>query len=141
MKNLDDLVLYRFRVRTADGREAVSRVVATRRPLKARLASAPEQEVLEDGDQPGPMLANPRWSSDAFANGDQATLLVDGPGFEGRMVNFAVERRDGEGWAPLQTLTGKVVEGVAQATLQLEHAAPAEGGAEPEDLRFSCELA
>src|SRR3954468_2864641 len=137
MKTLDDLVLYRFRARTADGREAVSRVVATRRPLKARLASAPEQEVLEDGDQPGPMLANPRWSSDAFANGDQATLLVDGPGLEGRMVNLAVDRRAAAGGAPLQTLPAKVVEAVAQPSLQLEHAAPAEGGAEPEDLRFS----
>src|SRR3954470_2289693 len=89
MQNLDDLVLYRFRVRTADGREAVSRVVATRRPLKAHLASAAEQETLEEGDQPGPMLANPRWSAGAFANGDRATLLVDGPGFEGRTVKFA----------------------------------------------------
>src|SRR5882762_7225384 len=86
MERLDEIALYRFRVRTADGREAVSRVVATRRPVAARLGSEDEMTSLAAEEEHPPMLANPRWSSDSFAHGDRASLQVDAPGLDGRTV-------------------------------------------------------
>jgi hypothetical protein len=127
MERPDQITEYRFRVHTADGKEAVSPVVVTRRPLRG-------QEQL-------PTLANPRWSSQSFAHGDRATLQVDAPGLDGREVRFVVERRDGEQWSAVQTLEAKVANGVAEAQMQLAHPDPSDPAASPADLRFSCELA
>src|SRR5712692_5274515 len=122
MEKLEEITLYRFRVRAADGREAVSEIVASRRVPKAHLANRPE-EVLrpEDEQRAQAMFANPRWSADTFAHGDHATLLVDVPGLDGHTVRFHVEHRSGEEWQPDQTLEAKVENGVAQAQLQLHH--------------------
>ena len=86
------------------------------------------------------MLANPRWSAGAFADGDHGTLLVDAPGLEGRTVRFEIEHRDGEEWKPYEKLEAKVESGIASAQLQLRH--PSSGGkdASAAELRFSCEL-
>jgi len=140
MERLDEIALYRFRVRTADGREAVSRVVATRRPVHARVGAGDEVASLAAEEEHPPMLANPRWSSDRFAHGDLASLQVDAPGLDGRTVRFIVEQRDGDNWARWETVEGKVKGGVAEATLQLSHPDASDAGAEPADLRFSCEL-
>ena len=143
MEKLEEITLYRFHVRTDDGREAVSRIVATRRRLKAHLAGS-EAEVLraEDDEKAQAMLANPRWSSSAFADGDHGTLLIDAPGLDGRTVRFDIERREGDLWKPYaEALTAKVEGGVAEVRLQLHHPAPAEKGADLADLRFSCSLA
>jgi len=141
MERLDQITLYRFRVHTADGQDAVSPVVVTRRPIRGQLASEAELTALSAEQQQPPMLANPRWSSQSFAHGDHATLQVDAPGLDGRTVRFIVERREGEGWAALETLEGTVEGGVAEAALQVAHPDPSNPGAEPADLRFSCELA
>jgi hypothetical protein len=140
MERLDEITLYRFRVRTADGREAVSRVVATRRPVRARLGTEDEITSLAAEEEHPPMLANPRWSSDSFAHGDRASLQVDAAGLDGRTVRFIVEQRDGEDWSELETVEGKVEGGVAEVALQIAHPHASDAGAEPADLRFSCEL-
>ena len=140
METLDRITLYRFRVRAAGGREAVSRVVATRKPMVAHLADEDEQEALEAGRQADRMLANPRWSSDSYEAGDRATLQVDAEGLEGRTVKFVVERRDGEEWVAHETLAAKVANGVAETTLDLSRS-DADPEAAPADYRFSCELA
>jgi hypothetical protein len=141
MEKLEEITLYRFRVRAADGREAVSEIVASRRVPKAYLAGHLE-EVLrpEDEKRAQAMLANPRWSADIFADGDHATLLVDVPGFEGHTVRFHVEHLSGEEWQTHEKLEAKVENGVAQAKLQVRHPAPGEKDAKLADLRFSCEL-
>jgi len=122
MEKPGEITRYRFRVRAPDGREAVSNIVATR---------PGEAEV---------MLANPRWSSGAFADGDHGTLLVDAPGLEGRTVRFEIEHRDGEEWKPYEKLEAKVEDGIASAQLQLRHPSPGSKEASLADLRFSCEL-
>jgi hypothetical protein len=141
MERLEEITLYRFRVRTVDGREAVSRIVATRHTPAAHLAGS-EQEVLraEDEEKAQAMLANPRWSSDTFAHGDHATMLVDAPGLDGRTIRFDVERREGEEWKPFEKVESKVEGDTALARLQLHHPAPGEKDAELADLRFSCAL-
>jgi len=141
MERLEQMILYRFRVHTADGQEAVSPVVVTRRPMRGQLVSEAEFTSLAAEQEQPPMLANPRWSSKAFAHGDGATLQVDAPGLDGRTVRFIVERREGEEWAQVGTVEGMVENGVAEAGLQLEHPNASEAGAEPAELRFSCELA
>ena len=141
MERLDQITLYRFRVHTADGEEAVSPVVVTRRPLRGQLVSEPELSSLEAEQEQPPMLANPRWSSGSFAHGDHGTLQVDAPGLDGRTVRFIVERREGEEWAQVETLEGTVENGVAEAGLQMAHPNASDPAAEPADLRFSCELA
>jgi hypothetical protein len=130
MDKPEEITRYRFRVRAPDGREAVSNVVAIRRGAQVEVLPA-EAEV---------MLANPRWSADAFADGDHGTLLVDAPGLEGRTVRFAVEQRGGEDWKPYEKIEAKVENAVAAARLQLRHPAPGEKDASAADLRFSCEL-
>lgn len=140
MERLEEMALYRFRVRTADGREAVSRIVVTRRPVSARLGSGKEVETLAEEEEHPPMLANLRWSSDLFAHGEPATVSVDAPGLDGRTIRFVVERREGDEWVPLDTLTGRVEEGVARASLQALHPTPDAEDAEPVELRFACEL-
>ena len=141
MERLSKTVLYRCRVRTADGREAVSEVVATHRPVQAQAASEAEVMSLQAEQERPPMLANPRWSSQSFAHGDQATLQVDAPGLDGRTVRFVVEKREGEDWTEVETLEGTVENGIAQAGLQVSHPKPSDAGAEAAELRFSCELA
>jgi demethoxyubiquinone hydroxylase (CLK1/Coq7/Cat5 family) len=138
MEKLEEITLYRFRVRTVDGREAVSQIVATRRVPKAHLAGS-EEEVLsaEDERKARAMLANPRWSAELFADGDHAALLVDAAGLDGRTVRFDVEHRDGEEWRPYEKLEAKVENGVAQARLQLHHH---KRDAALAELRFSCEF-
>jgi hypothetical protein len=126
MEQPEEVTRYRFRVRAPDGREAVSDVVAI----------APRVEVLPAEV----MLANPRWSADAFADGDHGTLMVDAPGLEGRTVRFEIEHRDGEEWKPYEKVEAKVENAVASAQLQLRHPAPGEKEASAADLRFSCEL-
>ena len=136
MEKLEEITLYRFRVRTHDGREAVSKIVATRKALHARLAGEPLSEA------PEPMLANPRWSSKLFAHGDQATMLIDAPGLDGRTLRFLVEQKSADGtWAEYAQAEAKVDDGVAQARLPLHHPKPGERDAAPADLRFACELA
>ena len=138
MENLDEITLYRFRVRTADGREAVSRVVATRRAPKPRLGG--EEEALGEDEMPQAMLANPRWSEDLFAHGDHATMLVDAPGLEGRTVRFHVEHRHKGDWTDYDKVDVKVENGMAAARLQLRHPGAGEANADPADMRFACEL-
>ena len=130
MEKPEESTRYRFRVRAPDGREAVSNIVATRRGPDAHV------EVLSAEV----MLANPRWSADAFADGDHGTLLVDAPGLEGRTVRFEIEHRDGAEWKPYEKLEAKVENGIASAQLQLRHPAPGEKDASAADLRFSCQL-
>jgi len=141
MERLDQITLYRFRVHTADGQEAVSPVVVTRRPMRAQVASEAELTALSAEQERPPMLANPRWSSKSFAHGDHATLQVDAAGLDGRTVRFMVERREGEEWAQVETLEGPVENGVAEVALQMAHPNASDPRAEPADLRFSCELA
>src|SRR4051812_35929671 len=112
MAKPEEITRYRFRVRAPDGREAVSNVVAI------------GGEV---------MLANPRWSADAFADGDPGTLLVDAPGLEGRTVRFEIEQRDGEEWKPYEKLEAKVENAIASARLQLRHPAPGQKDATAAD--------
>ncbi|HTO96113.1 MAG TPA: hypothetical protein VMK66_03630 [Myxococcales bacterium] len=140
MERLGEIALYRFRVRTADGREAVSRIVATRKPVSARLGTGDEVDALKEEAEHPPMLANPRWSNDSFANGEPATLMVDAPGLDGRTVRFVVERLDGEDWVPYDTVESRVEDGVAEGSLQVAHPSPEDGDAEPVELRFTCEL-
>ena len=141
MEKLEEITLYRFRVRTADGREAFSKIVASRRGLKAHLAGRSGEALTDDEElRAQAMLANPRWSAETFAHGDPGTLLVDVPGLDGRTVRFHVEYRNGEDWQPQETLEAKVEDGVAQARLQVQHPAPDKQDAELADLRFSCEL-
>src|SRR5438067_899292 len=121
MEKLDEITLYRFRVRSADGREAVSRIVADRKRPKMRLATAQEterwqaeenrkaaavadEEVLPAEPPPEEMLANPRWSDESFAHGDQAVMMVDAPGLDGRTVRFLVERNQKGEWAKYDTV-------------------------------------
>jgi len=130
MEKPGEITRYRFRVRAPDGREAVSNVVAIAR--SAQVEALPSETEV--------MLANPRWSADAFADGDHGTLLVDAPGLEGRTVRFEIEHRDGEEWKPYEELQATVENGLASARLQLRHPAPGENDASPADLRFSCEL-
>jgi hypothetical protein len=130
MDQPEEIIRYRFRVRAPDGREAVSNVVAIRRGAQVEALPA-------DADV---MLANPRWSADAFADGDQGTLLVDAPGLEGRTVRFEIEQREGEDWKPYEKIEAKVENAIASARLQLRHPAPGEQDAPAADLRFSCEL-
>jgi hypothetical protein len=40
----------------------------------------------------------------------------------------------------LETVEGKVEGGIAEAALQLAHPHASDAGAEPADLRFSCEI-
>jgi hypothetical protein len=140
MERFEEIALYRFRVRTADGREAVSRIVATRKPVSARLGSEDEVNALAAEEEHPPMLANPRWSSESFANGEPATLIVDAPGLDGRTVRFIVERLEGEEWVPFDTVESRVEEGVAEGSVQVAHPSPEAGDAEPVELRFTCEL-
>ena len=142
MENLDDITLYRFSVRAADGRTAMSSIVAVKR-LKPKEGKAPvEEEVLraEDENKPETMLANLRWSNDSFDHGDHATMMVDAPGHDGRTVVFHVEYRHGEDWTHYDKVEAKVKNGVAEALLQLHHPAPGEAETSPADLRFACEL-
>jgi hypothetical protein len=141
MERFEEIALYRFRVRTADGREAVSRIVATRKPVSARLGSEDEVEALAAEEEHPPMLANPRWSSESFANGEPATLTVDAPGLDGRTVRFVVERMEGEEWVAFDTVESRVEDGVAEASLEVAHPSPEASDAEPVELRFSVELA
>ena len=141
LMELDRIALYRFRVRTADGREAVSRTVAVRSKVVAHLAANEEREALESGAQPNRMLSNPRWSSESFAHHDRATVQVDAAGLEGRTVKFVIERRDEDQWVAHDTLTGEVRGGVAEAVLEIPHPTPDDADAAPADFRFSCELA
>src|SRR5207237_10302995 len=95
MENLDDITLYRFTVRAADGQSASSTVVAVK-TRKARPGDAPVvEEVLraEDENKPEVMLANLRWSDESFRHGDHATMMADAPGLDGRAVRFQVEHR------------------------------------------------
>ena len=137
MEKFEDLTLYRFRVRTGSGLEAVSKIVATRKVPHARVASG---EVLSDA--PEPMLANPRWSSRLFAHGDHATMLIDAPDLDGRTLRFLVEQKKPDGaWAEYAQAEAQVANGAAEARLPLHHPRPGERDAAPADLRFACELA
>src|SRR5713226_6199072 len=127
---LEEVTLYRFRVRTADGRETFSKILLAREQPNAVLAPGEEKEKS---------LANPRWSNDSFEHGDHATMVVDAPGLDGHTVRFVVERKHGADWDAYQTVEGKVENGVAEATLKLEHPTPEEQ-ADPAHLRFSCEV-
>jgi hypothetical protein len=143
MESLEEITLYRFRVRAADGREQLSTIVATRRRMPRPDEKAPVvEEVLraEDENKPEPMLANLRWSDDSFDHGDHATMMVDAPGLDGRTLRFAVEHRHKGDWAPYDKVEAKVENGVAEARLQLHHPAPGEADTSAADLRFCCEL-
>ena len=145
MPEYEEIVLYRFRVRTADGREAVSRIAAV--PVKDGQLQRDDARVLA-GASPEPdqaqleaKLANPRWSGDSFQNGERAIMQVDAPGLDGHSVRFTVEHLLTGTWSTYATLTAPVENGVASATLQLHHPGEGEQQDSPADLRFTCELA
>jgi len=72
-------------------------------------------------------LADPSFTQPAAAGGahfhhpGEALLRVGAKGLDGRSVRFVVERQQGGGWAPLQTLTATVANGEAAARLILPH--------------------
>src|SRR5947208_3068921 len=136
MESLDEITLYRFRVRAADGKESVSEVVA----VKKRKEIVEEVLRAEDENTPEPMLANLRWSDDSFDHGEHAAMRVDAPGLDGRTIVFHVQHKKGEEWTDYDEVEVKVENGVAEALLQLHHPAPGEAEASPADLRFACEL-
>src|SRR3954468_9172957 len=110
--------LYRFKVRTAAGREGISRVVAV--PVRAGVEQREAARQVTDGrlkslkDEQQKKLANPRWSAESFTHGDQVTLSVDAPEMEGNTIRFEVEVSDGaDQWKPFTTLTANVQGGAA----------------------------
>jgi hypothetical protein len=102
------VAIYRVRLRTKDGREAVSAIAVEQPdPVEPSMASAdpgllPPQLYrfkvrTADGRETyskivttrpkaadGDLLANPRWDAKAFAHGGAATVSVDAPGLDGK---------------------------------------------------------
>lgn len=139
VERLEEIMLFRFRVRSADGKESTSETVA-RRKAKPGEPEGAEEAALPDEVPVEVMLANPRWSDESFDHGDHATMLVDAPGADGTIVRFHVEQRHGEEWKPYgEAVEAKVEKGVAEALLQLHHPAPDEHALGASDLRFRCE--
>lgn len=104
---------YRFRVRTAGGRE---------------LISATAELLL-----PHPLSA-PRWCASRYAPGDQAKVSVRAPARDGQSVLFHLERGVAGGWERVGHATAAVQGGVAEAALAMPHLpGPA---AEPHRVRF-----
>jgi hypothetical protein len=150
MSQYDQVVLYRFKVRTADGREALSRIAVV--PVRdgqeqkseatmlaeaspsASPSAAPSKEELEA------KLSNPRWSGDSFKHGEQATVEVDAPGLDGQVVRFNFEHQLSGEWTAYATTTAVVANGVASGALELQHPGQGEQADSPADLRFTCEL-
>jgi hypothetical protein len=96
--------MYRFRVRTASGHEAFSKVVVVR-------PDAPDANLLK----------NPRWDGKSFAHGSKATLSVEAPKLDDRQVKFIVERRERGSWVRTTEQVAVVAGGKAQATITVEH--------------------
>jgi hypothetical protein len=91
---------YRFRVRTADGRELTSAVV------NVRLA---------------PLLHSPQWHAQEYVPGDTARIRVQAPGRDGETVNFVVERRDGDSWREIGQTSGAVQSGSIDVGYEMPH--------------------
>jgi hypothetical protein len=96
---------YRFRVRTAEGRELLSSV---------------SELVL-----PRP-LAAPRWSAGTFAPGARAQVSVRASGRDGQSVLFHLERLSGT-WERIGHASAEVHDGAASAELPLPHLPGAAG--------------
>ena len=94
---------YRFRVRTADGRELVSSVAAL--------------------ELPGP-LGSPQWDKGEYAAGGDAGMSVAAPGRDGETVRFVIERDAGGTWEHVASASAQVQEGRAQVA----HPAPSAAG-------------
>jgi hypothetical protein len=91
---------YRFRVRTADGREITSAIAAVRLP---------------------PHLEAPQWSHSEFGPGDRAAMHLGAPGRDGENIHFVVERRSGGGaWESIGHTSGTVEGG----RVSVEHEMP-----------------
>ncbi len=139
------VAIYRVRLRTKDGREAVSAIAVEQPdPVDPSMASAdpgllPPQLYrfkvrTADGRETyskivttrpkaadGDLLANPRWDAKAFAHGGAATVSVDAPGLDGKKVRFVVERREKGAWIKAAEHVFPVVDGKAQGTIRAEH--------------------
>jgi hypothetical protein len=146
MSQYDQVVLYRFKVRTADGREAVSRIAVV--PVRDGQEQKSEATVLAEvspsvspsKEEMEAKLANPRWSGDSFKHGEQATVEVDAPGLDGQVVRFNFEHQLSGEWTAYATTTAVVANGVASGALELQHPGKGEQADSPADLRFTCEL-
>ena len=104
---------YRFRVRTADGREIVSAVAAVRLP---------------------PLLHAPQWDRDEYAAGTPANLRIAAPGRNGENIHFAIERRVGDSWEAIGHTSATVDQGVARIDHEMPSLpADAEGSVEYHD--------
>ena len=104
---------YRFRVRTAEGRELISSMA----------------ELL----LPRP-LAAPRWSASSFSPGDEAKLSARAPGRDGQSLLFHLERLAAGAWERLAHASAEVMGGVAEAAIAMPHLPGA--AADPHRVRF-----
>ena len=95
---------FRFRARAAGVREE-------------REPPPPEQSPTDD------MLENPRWGSDEHAHEEQAEMIVEAHGWDGRQIWFTVEHdRGGGNWEPFgEPVTATVTHCRAVATFRLRH--------------------
>lgn len=91
---------YRFRVRTAEGRE---------------LISATAELVL-----PRP-LSTPQWSAHSFSAGDEAKVSARAPGRDGQSLLFHLEHGVGGGWERVAHASAEVREGRVEAALRMPH--------------------
>jgi hypothetical protein len=96
--------MYRFRVRTASGHVALSKVVVVR-------PEAPDSCLLK----------NPRWDGKSFTHGSKATLSVEAPKLDNRQVKFVIERRERGSWVRTTEQVAVVAGGKAEATITVEH--------------------
>jgi hypothetical protein len=82
-----------------------------------RAAPPPEQQPSDS------MLENPHWGSDEHAHDEQAEMIVEAHGWNGRLVYFTVEHdRGGGNWSPLgEAVTAMVVHCRAVGRVRLAH--------------------
>jgi|GEM_PF-1575371 len=133
--------VYRFRVRTAEGRELTSAVavVAPVRPAprKKRAAKSPAGQGK---------LSAPQWSSAKknFSHQEAVSMSVSAPGLEGRSVRFVVEHLDGGKWTQFGSSEAKVKGGRAEASAPVQHPSgsgkSSSGSIAPARVRFRAEL-
>src|SRR5437016_5102793 len=91
---------YRFKVRTADGRELTSAIAAVRMP---------------------PHLEAAQWSHSEIGGGEKAKMSVGAPGRDGETIHFVVERQTDKGWEPIGHTSGQVQEGKVEVEHEMPH--------------------